>query len=471
MKFFKLSLVFFITALFLTACTKSDVEQVYTDRSELGVGAPGFGYDNDAVWARENLDLQAVGELIPLADDASELEYLLNNQDGINNLDLNGDGYADYISVREFDDRYDDERGFSLYSMFGPDEIQEIATIIFDRNGYNEGYNYPGARVLLTGNEQIYGDDYYYESNWLDRSLPLASWLFDNRDDYYRSPYYYNYYPDYYEPYPVVDTVVYRERVREYYPEPVFVYTAQPTFVEEVKVVSPYREKTMTKVYANLAKPTRQQFEFKEKNPNVKELVRANREQAKQQFQTVAARPDKQQKELRNRFDKQQAKLENRQMREQMREKPNREERSNFQNQAKAERQQQQQFDKQQRAERQQQQRFDQQQQRAAQQQQQRVEREQQRAAQQQQRQQQQQVQRQQQQQQQIQRQQQRVERQQPQRQQPQQRVERPQPQQRPQMNNGGGGGNPNKGGGGGGGNPNKGGGGGNGGGGKKGKG
>lgn len=470
MKFFKLSLIFFISALFLTACTKSDVEQVYNDSYQGGVGAPGFGYDNDSVWARENLDLQAVGELIPLADDAAEFEYLLNNQDGINNLDLNGDGYADYISVREFDDREDDERGFSLYSMFGPDEIQEIATIIFDRNGYNDGYNYPGARVLLTGNEQIYGDDYYYESNWLDRSLPIAGWLFNDRDDYYRSPYSYNSYPDYYEPYPVVETVVYRERIREYYPEPVFVYTAQPTFVENVRVVSPYREKTMTKVYANLAKPTRQQFEFKEKNPNVKEVVRTNREQAKQQFQTVAARPDKQFKENRNRFDKQQAKLENRQMRE----KPNREERSNFQNQGKAERQQQQQFEKQQRSEKQQQQRFDQQQQRAAQQQQQRVEREQQRQQQQVQRQQQQ-AQRQQQPQQ---RQQMRVERQQPQQQQQrqQQRMERPQQQQnRPQMNNGdgnpnkgGGGGNPNKGGGGGG-NPNKGGG--NGGGGKKGKG
>ena len=466
MKFFKLSLIFFISALFLTACTRSDVERVYTDQTELGVGAPGFGYDNDAVWARENLDLQAVGELIPLADDAAELEYLLNNQDGINNLDLNGDGYADYISVREFDDRYDDERGFSLYSMFGPDEIQEICTIIFDRDGYNDGYDYPGARVLLTGNDEIYGDDYYYESNWLDRSLPLVSWLFTDRDDYYRSPYYYSNYPDYYEPYPVVETIVYRERIREYYPDPVFIQTTQPTLVEEVRVSSPYREKSMTKVYANLAKPTRQQVEFKEKNPDVKEVVRANREQAKQQVKNNSARPDKQFNEKQNRFDKQQAKLERQQMRA---EKPNRQDRENFQNTAKAERQQQRQFEKQQRSERQQQQRFDQQQQReqrAAQQQQQRVER-----------QQQQQVQRQQQQQQ---RQQQRVERPQQQRferpqqqkqqrvdrpQQQQQRVERPQPQRQQQQPNTGGG-NPNKGGGG---NPNKGGGN-QGGGGKKGK-
>src|SRR5215204_3864606 len=157
MKVFKLSLIFFIAASFMTACNTIRDDQSYNDIYQKGVG---LGYDDDARWARENLDLQAVGELLQRSDDAQEFEYLLNNEDGVNNMDLNGDGYADYISVREFDDRYDDERGFSLFSMFGPDQIQEIATIIFDRDRYNDGY-YPGARVLLTGNEQIYGDNYY----------------------------------------------------------------------------------------------------------------------------------------------------------------------------------------------------------------------------------------------------------------------------------------------------------------------
>ena len=337
MRVFKLSLIFFIAALFITACNRNQIEQSYEDGYQVAPTGAGFGYDEDDRWARENLDLQAVGELLQRADDAEEFEYLLNSDEsGVNNLDLNGDGYTDYISVREFDDRYDDERGFSLFSMFGPEEIQEICTIIFDRdrydgyNGYNDGY-YPGARVLLTGNDQIYGDNYYYESNWLDRSLPIISWLFTDRDDYYRSPYYYENYPAYYEPYPVVETVVYQTRIQEYYPTPVFIQTTQPS-ITEVRIASPYREKSMDKIYSKLAKPTKEQVEFKKSNPKPPEFVRANKENREKSY---SAKPDK--RDNPNRFEKQekverQEKIRNERP-QQMREKPNREERINVQRQ------------------------------------------------------------------------------------------------------------------------------------------
>jgi hypothetical protein len=436
MRVFKLSLIFFIAALFITACNRSQLEQSYDDNYQLGRAGAGFGYDDDTRWARENLDLQAVGELLQKADDAEEFEYLLNSdENGVNNLDLNGDGYADYISVREFDDRYDDERGFSLFSMFGPDEIQEICTIIFDRDRYNDydGGYYPGARVLLTGNEQIYGDNYYYESNWLDRSLPIVSWLFTDRNDYYRSPYYYENYPSYYEPYQVVETTVYQTRIDQYYPAPVFIQTTQPS-ITEVRIESPYREKSMDKVYSKLAKPTKEQVEFKKSNPKPPEFVRANKENRVKSFsgredKQVRDNPNKQFKDNPNRFERQEkVRID----RPQMREKPNRQERINVQpqNQPRFERPNQQRFERQNqpRFERQNQPRFERQSQP-------RIERQNQP----------------------------RIERQN----QPQRQEMRPQRQEnRVQPNNGGG--NPNKGGG----NPNKGGGNGNGGGGgKKGKG
>ena len=429
MKIFKLSLIFFIASVFITACNRSQIEDSIRGDYELGRVEAAYG-DVDDRWAREDLDLQAVGELLPQADDAAELEYLLNNEDGVNNLDLNGDGYADYISVREFDDRDDDERGFSLYSMFGPDEIQEILTIIFDRRGYNDGY-YPGARVLLTGNENIYGDNYYYESNWMDRPLPIVNWLFTDRDDYYRSPYYYGYYPDYYQPYSVVETTVYQTRIDEYYPSPVFIQTSQPS-ITQVKIVSPYHEKTMTKIYSKMAKPTKQQVEFERSNPNLKEVVRVNRERSK----SFAVKEDrKSDKQFEKQFKNNQNRFERPEQREkpnkqEWREKPNKREDVRPQNKVKfekqnwerkAERQNQPRFEKPQRVERPQQPRFEKPQQP-------------------------------------------RFERPQPQQQQP-----RPQMKPQKQDNPGGGGGNPNKGGG----NPNKGGGNGNGGGGggKKGKG
>lgn len=262
MKFFKISLITLIAAAFLTACNAlNQPENVITDSYPIAEG------EAANPWAKENLDLQSVGALLEKANNAEEFEYLLNSEDGINNLDMNGDGYADYISVREFDDRYDDQRGFSLFSMFGPNEIQEIANIIFNR----QDRNYPGARVYLIGNDQIYGDDYYYETNWQDRSLPIVNWTFNDRDTYYRSPYYYGNYPDYYEAYQVVETPVYRTRIEQYYAAPVFIKT-NPAMTQ-IKIKSPYNGKSWNKIYSKLAKPTREQIEFKKNNPNKPEFV------------------------------------------------------------------------------------------------------------------------------------------------------------------------------------------------------
>jgi hypothetical protein len=265
MKFLKLSLITFTITAFLTGCNAIQPDPTSTYPTE---GA-GLAVDENGYWAKENLDLQAVGGLLEKADDAEEFEYLLNSEDGVNNLDMNGDGYADYISVREFDDREDNQRGFSLFSMFGPDLIQEIAQVIF----YRDRNDYPGSRVLVRGNDQIYGDNYYYETNWLDRSVPIASWIFTDRDNYYRSPYYYDYYPDYYDVYEVVDTPVYVTRVKQYYYEPVFIRTAEPTYITQIKIKSPNYGRSIDKIYSKLAKPTKEQVEFRKNNPNKPEFV------------------------------------------------------------------------------------------------------------------------------------------------------------------------------------------------------
>lgn len=325
MKVCKISLLFLISALFLTACSQNPADEIYDQPYQTGSVEGGLGYEENDRWARENLDLQAVGALLERAETAEEFEYRLNTE-GVSNLDLNDDGYADYISVREFDERDPDERGFSLFSMFGPELIQEIATIIFDRNGYNDNGYYPGARVLLRGDRDLYGDNYYYETNWRDRSLPIVNWLFSDRDDYYRSPYYYENYPNYYEPYQIVETNVYRTRIREYYAAPVFIRTAQPT-ITEIKIVSPYKDKSLKKAYSKLPKPTREQEEFRRTNPGPPEFVREK--QAK--MKDFPVKDDKQFKDKPNRFEKP-GKPEKSQMRE-PREKPNKPERVNFQSQ------------------------------------------------------------------------------------------------------------------------------------------
>jgi hypothetical protein len=251
----------------MMACNSSQPKEIVdtepyppNDNSETDIA-----YETEGdYWARDNFDLQRTGEILETVKNPEELEYYINKDDGINNLDLNGDGYVDYVSVEEYEDPDSGARGFSLFDRFGVNDIQEIATIIFDRDQPDQR----GARVYLDGNDQIYGDDYYYERNWLDKVLDIANYVFGDRreDNYYRSPYYYDNYPDNYTVYHVVETPVYRTRVTRLYPEPIFVRTKVNPKIKKIKLKSPYYGRSYNKVYAKFAKPSKQQKEFFKNN-------------------------------------------------------------------------------------------------------------------------------------------------------------------------------------------------------------
>lgn len=249
---------FIIIGLFLTACNSGQQQQ--TAIAPENEANPTF----EDYWAKDNFDLQRAGDLLEKSDSPEEFERYLNDDDyGVNNLDLNDDGYADYISVEEFDDRDDNTRGLSLFSRFGPSIGQEIAQIFF----YRDRPDYPGARIYLRGDDRIYGDNAYYETNWLDRSLQIASFLFGGHDPY-RSPYYYDNYPSWYSPYEIVETPVYRTRLVELYPQPLFVYTnGVPVYFEKIKIKSPNNGLHLGQIKARLAKPTKEQMDFYKNNP------------------------------------------------------------------------------------------------------------------------------------------------------------------------------------------------------------
>lgn len=269
MNFSKLSLAILAGAFLLAGCTQSQPQQTVVVDTNTNVNANANVMaeaeptpDLTDYWARDNFDLGRAGALLEKSNSPQEFERYLNEPDGINNLDLNGDGYADYISVQEFGGDNDLERGLSLFARYGPDLIQDIATVFF----YRDEPRYPGARVMFRGDEGIYGDNYNYETNWLDRTLGVVNALFGDRD-YYRSPYYYNSYPDYYDPYYVVETPYYRTRIMERYPQPVFAYTTRPTFYEKVKIKSPNNGLHLGQIKARYAKPTKEQMDWYRANP------------------------------------------------------------------------------------------------------------------------------------------------------------------------------------------------------------
>ncbi len=272
MKIIKLSIALLSASFFLISCNQDQQQTAATDPYQDDQVLATV--DQEDYWAKDNLDLQRVNYLLERSSSPQEFEQYLNSDEGFNNLDLNGDGYVDYISVDEFDDRGPSERGLSLYTRFGPDLVQEIASVIF----YRDQPDARGARVLLRGNEQIYGDNYQYETNWLDRSVALVSALFTDRSQPYRSPYYYDNYPANYQAYEVVETPVYRTRIQQAYPEPVFVTVAAPAIVERINIRSPHQGKWMNNVRARLAQPTREQVEFITNNPRPRRGDRRDRD-------------------------------------------------------------------------------------------------------------------------------------------------------------------------------------------------
>lgn len=230
-------------------------------------------FDETDPWVKDNFDLQRAGELLQKSRSPAEFESYLNEPDGINNLDLNGDGDVDYISVEEFEDRDDGQRGLSLFARYGPDIVQNIASIFL----YRDEPRYPGARVLLRGDDVLYGDNYYYESNWLDKTLGIASLLFGDHPRYV-SPYYYDHYPPNYVVYDVVETPYYRTRIERLWPDPIFVYSAAaPVYFERIKIKSPNNGLHLGQIYGRPMRPTKAQIDFRRGNPGKPIHARKNK--------------------------------------------------------------------------------------------------------------------------------------------------------------------------------------------------
>lgn len=135
----------------------------------------------------KGLDLKAVTELAKKCKDAPEFEKRLNEKsEAVNNIDLNDDGKVDYIKVTEYGSG--DTRGFSLTTEIKPGEVQEIATIEFEKNAEK-------ATVQTTGNPSLYGANNYQHSSFGLTDALLVGWLFSNRGGSYQSPYGYGNYP------------------------------------------------------------------------------------------------------------------------------------------------------------------------------------------------------------------------------------------------------------------------------------
>src|SRR3990170_2329950 len=80
----------------------------------------------------DHFSLEGALELFKRSDSPEEFERLLNSPDSkVNNLDLNADGYIDYIRVH---DRYQGNvHAFIIQAVISESEVQDIAVITLEK--------------------------------------------------------------------------------------------------------------------------------------------------------------------------------------------------------------------------------------------------------------------------------------------------------------------------------------------------
>lgn len=98
----------------------------------------------------DQFSLEGALELFKKSSSPEEFERMLNSEDSkVNNLDLNGDGYIDYIRV--VDRNEGNVHLFILQAVISKTESQDVAVIELEKQENGK------AVLQITGNEDIYG--------------------------------------------------------------------------------------------------------------------------------------------------------------------------------------------------------------------------------------------------------------------------------------------------------------------------
>ncbi len=139
----------------------------------------------------DNLDLQAVASIFGDSRDLEDFEQRLNDPSlQLSNLDLNGDGYVDYLRVIEVADG--NKRIVVVQSVLGQDLFQDVATIEIEKQR-SSGKVY----VQIVGDPYIYGPSYIYEPYYYRTPIFFDFFWRPSYRPYY-SPWYWGYYPTYF---------------------------------------------------------------------------------------------------------------------------------------------------------------------------------------------------------------------------------------------------------------------------------
>jgi len=166
-----------------------------------------YGYHVSAVGydISDNLDLEAVAYLFGESRSLQQFEERLNDpRTQVSNLDLNNDGFVDYLRVVELHEY--GIHSVTVQAVLDRNIFQDVATIDVDRQ--------PGGRfyVQVVGDPYLYGPNYIIEPVYAHVPL-IFSWFLQPTYVVWHSPYHWGYYPPRYKRYSCLPTFRYQKQL------------------------------------------------------------------------------------------------------------------------------------------------------------------------------------------------------------------------------------------------------------------
>lgn len=153
------------------------------------------------------LDLHAVAAAYSESRSTREFEQILNSSNYmINNLDLNRDGYVDYLRVIET--RKGHYYAYLIQACLAPSVFQDVATLVAERRAST-------LYVEVVGDSYLYGYNYIVRPTFVKRPPMWDVYGYANYSVWV-SPYYYGAWPNYYTRPKTVYITHYQAYVRTY---------------------------------------------------------------------------------------------------------------------------------------------------------------------------------------------------------------------------------------------------------------
>lgn len=165
----------------------------------------------------DNLNLKAVLNLFEKSKSIEDFEMKLNSEkSGVNNLDLNQDGYVDFIRVLDYEK--DGAHSITLQVPFINGTSQDVAVIFIENNGKEMNV------IQIVGDPDLYGENYIIEPGTEDNNdiVNVYSWniirfVYSPGYHTYHSPYSFGNYPTEFVAWQSMSTVGFNSQVFPYH--------------------------------------------------------------------------------------------------------------------------------------------------------------------------------------------------------------------------------------------------------------